>query len=167
MWRHIVSLGQSHGPKIYHNWLQRLYLKISVTIVSVINSIIPNRLQKTLEHAKSTLDDRYTLVEHVIDASHIRWAHFERSFDGTRSHTLWKRWENATHTVLTRWYVVFETLDTRLEHANRWLTGTLVRFSTCWWFSHTIFTRSRHSSRCDGALIRFWTTFAEKVSTVV
>ena len=41
-----------------------------------------------------------------------------------------------------------------LEHANRWLTGTHVRFWTCWWFSHTIFTRSRHTSRCDGAFCR-------------
>ena len=155
MWRHIVSLGQSHGPKIYHNWLQCLYLKISVTIASVIDSIIPNRLQKRQSALKArwmiaTLSS-ITLYWRVTYTLSTRWTLVWQV--GARSHTLWKRWENVTHTVLTRRLVVFETLDARLEHANRWLTGTHVRFWTCWWFSHTIFTRSRHTSRCDGAFM--------------
>ena len=83
-----------------------------------------------------TLDTRLTLVWQV----------------GMRSHMIWTRLENVTHTISTRWWVTFETLDTRLRHASRWLTSTHVRFWTCWWISHTIFTRSCHTSMCDCAL---------------
>ena len=68
---------------------------------------------------------------------------------GTRSHTVCNRLGDVTNTVSTRWAVGFETLDTRLEHVGGWLTGAHVQFWRCWWFSHTVFTRSRYTSRCD------------------
>ena len=71
---------------------------------------------------------------------------------GTHSHTVWNRLGKVANTVSKRWAVVFETLDTRLEHVGGWLTGAHVKFWTCRWFSHTVFTRSRHTSRCDCAL---------------
>ena len=72
----------------------------------------------------------------------------------TRLHKLLKRWENVAHTVSTRWLVVFETLHACLEHASRWLMRTHIHFWTCSWFSHTIFTRSPHTSRCDCGLTK-------------
>ena len=66
--------------------------------------VLLNNSQKTakmLEHAKSTLDDRYTLVEHVIDASLIRWAHVERSFD--KSVRVYTRYENVERMLLIRY----------------------------------------------------------------
>ena len=63
--------------------------------------MIPKQTAKTLKHAKSTLDDRYTLVEHVIDASHTRWAHVECPFDkSVRVHT---RYERVGRTLLIRY----------------------------------------------------------------
>ena len=62
--------------------------------------MIPKEIAITLKHAKSTLDDRYTLVENVIEASHTRWAHVERSFDkSVRVHT---RYENVGSTLPIR-----------------------------------------------------------------
>ena len=56
---------------------------------------------KTLKHAKSTLDDRYTLVEHVSDMSHTRWALVERTFD--KSVRVQTRYENIGKTLLIRY----------------------------------------------------------------
>ena len=54
-----------------------------------------------LKHAKSTLEDRNTLIENVIDASHTRWAHVERSFD--KSVRVHARYENVGRTLLMRY----------------------------------------------------------------
>ena len=52
------------------------------------------------KHAKSTLDDRWTLVEHVI-RSYTHWAHVERSFDNSvRINT---RYENVGRKLLMRY----------------------------------------------------------------
>ena len=59
-----------------------------------------------------------------------------------------------THNVESFGEHVLVTLDKHLEH-DGWLTGAHVQFWTCWWFSHTVFNRSCHMSRCEGAF-RLW-----------
>ena len=68
-----MSLGQPHDPQIYHNWQQHLYLKISVTVVSVINLIILYRLQ--------TLGERYsyninTIISRFRDVRYTFRTHY-------------------------------------------------------------------------------------------
>ena len=92
------------------------------------------------------LSDPYALVEHGTYTSHTRRAHVGCSFDTlVRVHTLY---EIVWGTFSIR-YQHDEQSVSRLEHVGGWLTGAHVQFWTCWWVSHTVFTRSRHTARCD------------------
>ena len=102
---------------------------------------------------------------HVTYTSGTRWMLVWH--DGTRSHMVWNHLGNVTNTVSTWWAVGFETLDTCLKHVVGWLTGAHVQFWTCLWFSHTVFTRSRHTSRCDCALSKTITYIEELLSVCV
>ena len=91
-------------------------------------------------------------------------------------HTPWAWYLNVAYMSSTRWMLVWHaftqgmklfgelcqygtnTMSSRfrdvrhvLEHVGGWLTGAHVQFWTCWWFSHMVFTRSHHTSRCDCA----------------
>ena len=113
--RHIVSLGQSHGPKIYHNWLQRLYLKISVTIVSVINYNHFQQTAKTLKArwmiatlSSSTLLMRHIYVEHTLNARLTSRYAFPHAMK-----TLGERYSYGINTMISRFRDVRYTLRTR------------------------------------------------------
>ena len=78
-------------------------------------------------HARHMLKERWTLTTLSLSSAltrhtlrGTRWRCCWQA--GTRSHTLWSRWENVTHMVLTWCSVMFETLDTRLQHVGGWLT---------------------------------------------
>ena len=80
---------------IYHNWLQQLYLKKSVTAVSVIDLIILFRLQKRY----CTLKPCWTIAalsSSMLLPRHIQVKHTECSFEkSVHVHTLWKHWGNS------------------------------------------------------------------------
>ena len=169
----IVPAPNTQG--VCHNWVQHIHSKISVAVEVSIDHFIPNRLKagdgafilsswrhKGWKYGRRTLVARWKTVRRSL---HTRWARYLHvTYTCTRSHTVRNRLGNVTNTVSTRWAVGFEMLDTRLEHVGGWLTGAYVQFWTCLWFSHTIFTRSRHTSRCDCAwrvqltITQYWMT---------
>ena len=156
------------GPttqKICHYWLQYVH---SIIVIFSTGNGIPNTLQTCGDafvlsswrheggkHAMNTLDYRYTLVEHGVETSHTSWEQVDvrlaRRYAFT--HVMKSLGERYPY-GLTRWSAAFEAFNTRVKHAGEWLTDTHVRVWTCCWFSHTMFTRSCHASRCDCALIR-------------
>ena len=118
MWRHIVSLRQSHGPKIYYNWRQLLFLKISVTIASVINSIIPNKLQKCYSTLKARLIiatlSSSTLLTHHIYVDHTLKARLTSRYASTHAmKMLRERYSYGINTTINRFRDVRYTLRTR------------------------------------------------------
>ena len=154
--------------------MKQIHSNISVATEVGIDNFIPNTLKagdwafilsswrhRGRNYGRRMLVARWKTAERSLRTRWARYLHVTYTsrtrlmlvwHAGTRSHTVWNRLGNVDNMVSTRWAAGFGTLDTRLEHVGGWLTGAHVQFWTCWWVSHTVFTRSRHMSRCDCAL---------------
>ena len=110
-----MSLSQSYGPKIYHNCLQRLYLKISVTNISVIDYNNSQQNAKTLTARgliatlpPSSLMTRHIYVEHTLNARLTSRCAFTHAMK-----TLGERYSYGINTMISRFRDVTYTLRTR------------------------------------------------------
>ena len=130
--------GPNTRPKIYHNWLQHLCLNSNVTVVRIINLIIPKRLQKRWSTLKarwaiatlssSTLLTRHLYVEHKLNTRLTSQYAFTHAME-----TLRERYSYVINTMISRFRDVRYTLRTRwsmIDGYTRSFFGRVVDFLT-------------------------------------